>query len=157
MRHEQPHQQRCGDGKATLIEESDGDETKNQIGASPEPNVLMKHVEYDDSNNEQDVLHGGEKVSSPFGECQEKEKGTTKRHILIIGSNSSLCAFCAFCGSTTAEGFGPQSCEMMRIDVVTLDHAIESLAIDGQHARRGLFVATRVFEHTRDVTSFDYR
>ncbi len=53
-----------------MIEESDGDETKNQIGASPEPDVLMKHVEYDDSQNKQDVLHGGEKVSSPFGECQ---------------------------------------------------------------------------------------
>jgi hypothetical protein len=57
-----------------LIEESDGDETKNQVGASPEPDVLMKHVEYDDSNHKQDVFHGGEKVSSPFGECQEPQK-----------------------------------------------------------------------------------
>ena len=55
-----------------MIEESDGDETKNQVGATPEPDVLMKHVEYDDCKNEQDVLHGGEKVSSGFGECQEK-------------------------------------------------------------------------------------
>ena len=62
--HEQPHQQRGGDGEAPLIEESDGDETKNQVGASPEPNVLMKHIEYDDRNNKQDFFHGGEKVSS---------------------------------------------------------------------------------------------
>jgi hypothetical protein len=32
----------------------------------------MEHVQYDDRNNEQDVLHGGEKVSSGFGECQEE-------------------------------------------------------------------------------------
>lgn len=49
-----------------MIEESDGDETKNQVGASPEPNVLMKHIEYDDRNNKQDFFHGGEKVSSHF-------------------------------------------------------------------------------------------
>src|SRR6185436_16694983 len=64
--YEQPHQQRSGYGKAALIEESDGDEIKNQVGASPEPNVLMKHVEYKHSQNKQDVFHGGEKVSSPF-------------------------------------------------------------------------------------------
>ena len=69
--HQQPHQQRGGHGKATLIEESDGNETKNQVGATPEPDVLMKHVEYNDRNDEQDLLHGGEKVSSGFGECQE--------------------------------------------------------------------------------------
>jgi hypothetical protein len=34
----------------------------------------MKHVEYKHSQNKQDVFHGGEKVSSPFGECQEKQK-----------------------------------------------------------------------------------
>jgi hypothetical protein len=60
-----------------LIEESDWDETKNQARASPEPDVLMKHVEYDDSNHKQDLFHGGEKVSSRFGECQERpRKGT---------------------------------------------------------------------------------
>ena len=46
-----------------MIEESDGDETKDQVGASPEPDVLMKHVEYNDGNNEQDFFHGGEKLS----------------------------------------------------------------------------------------------
>ena len=55
-----------------MIEESDGDETKNQVGATPEPDVLMKHIKYGDGNNEQDVPHGGEKVSSAFGECQEE-------------------------------------------------------------------------------------
>ena len=63
-----------------MIEESDGNETKNQVGAAPEPDVLMKHVEYDDRNNEQDVLHGGEKVSSGFGECQgPQKKGAPQR------------------------------------------------------------------------------
>ena len=71
VRHQQPHQQRRGHRKAALIEESDGDETKNQVGAPPEPDVLMKHVEYNDRNNEQDVSHGGEKVSSHSNECQE--------------------------------------------------------------------------------------
>ena len=57
-----------------MIEESDGDETKNQVGASPEPDVLMKHIEYGYRNNKQDFFHGGEKVSSPFRKCQAKEK-----------------------------------------------------------------------------------
>ncbi len=54
---------------------------------------------------------------------------------------NSLCELCAFCGSTMAEGFGAHRFEVMRVDVVTFDHAIESLAIDSQHARGGLFVA----------------
>ena len=49
-----------------MIEESDGDETKNQVGAAPEPDVLMKHIEYDYSNNKQESFHGGEKVSRRF-------------------------------------------------------------------------------------------
>jgi hypothetical protein len=59
-----------------LIKESDGDETKNQVGAAPEPDVLMKHVEYSDGKNEQDVLHGGEKVSSRSKKCQGPQKDT---------------------------------------------------------------------------------
>ena len=55
-----------------------------------------------------------------------------------------------------ADGFGAQSFEVMRIEVMTLDHAIESLAIDRQHARRGLLVAVRMLQHTRNVTSFDH-
>ena len=98
-----------------MIEESDGDETKNQVGASPEPDVLMEHVEYDDSNNEQDVLHGGEKVSSPFGECQEKRYGTTKKHIghksekengAFRSIQNIFVPFVPLCGSTMADGFG---------------------------------------------------
>ena len=50
-----------------MIEESDRDETKNQAGAAPEPDVLMKHVEYDDSKNKQEVFHEGQKLTRPFG------------------------------------------------------------------------------------------
>jgi len=32
----------------------------------------MKHVENDDGKHKQDLFHGGEKVSSRFGECQER-------------------------------------------------------------------------------------
>jgi len=60
-----------------LIEESDGDETKNQVGASPEPDVLMKHIEYDDSHNEQDFFHGGEKLS---GDTKKHKRVAAKRH-----------------------------------------------------------------------------
>ena len=105
----------------------------------------MKHVKYDDSNNEQDVLHGGEKVSSPLSECQEAQKAHKSQS--GFDPKFSMCLRCL-----RAHGF-----EMMSIDVVTLDHAIESLAIDGQHARRGLLVAARMFEHTRNVTSLDNR
>src|SRR5262245_10920703 len=103
----------------------------------------MKHVEYDDSYNKQDVSHGGEKVSSPFGECQKKEKRdhkkahkaqknlSEKQDAIFCLSKNHCVPFVPYCGSTMAEGFGPHSFEMMRIDVVTLDHAIESLAIDG--------------------------
>src|ERR1051325_566003 len=91
--HEQPHQQRGSDGKGTLIKESDRDETKNQVGAAPEPDVLMKHVEYNDRNNEQDVLHGGEKVSSGFSECQGP---ATKRHRMDFDPKISRCLVCFF-------------------------------------------------------------
>ena len=46
---------------------------------------------------------------------------------------------------------------MLAVNVVSLDHAVESLAIHGQNARRGLFVAARVFENTSYVPSFDLR
>jgi hypothetical protein len=55
-----------------------------------------------------------------------------------------------------ADGFGAQSFEVLRVDVMTFDHAIESLAIDSQHARGGLFVTVSMFQHTRHVTPFDY-
>ena len=57
-----------------MIEESNRNETKNQAGAAPEPNVLMKHVEYDDSKNKQEVFHGGQKVTRPFVTCQALRK-----------------------------------------------------------------------------------
>jgi hypothetical protein len=55
-----------------------------------------------------------------------------------------------------AESFRAHSFQVMRIDVVTFDHAIESFAIDGQHTRRGLFVTVGMLQDTRNVTSFDY-
>ena len=78
-----------------MIEESDGDETKNQVGASPEPDVLMKHIEYDDSNNKQDFFHGREKVS---GDTEKHKSLATKRHIRhktdFWMANDYLCVMC---------------------------------------------------------------
>ena len=54
---EEPHQQRCRNGKQSVIEEADRNETKNQIRTPPEPDVLMKYVEGSDRNNKQDALH----------------------------------------------------------------------------------------------------
>jgi hypothetical protein len=30
----------------------------------------MKHIEYDDSKNKQEVFHEGQKLTRPFGTCQ---------------------------------------------------------------------------------------
>ena len=65
--YQQPHQQRGSHREASLIEESDRNETKNQAGAAPEPDVLMKHVQYDDSKNKQEVFHGRQNLTRPFG------------------------------------------------------------------------------------------
>src|ERR1044072_8916806 len=54
---QQPHQQRRRHRKASLIKESDRNETKNQARTPPEPDVLMKHVQYDDGKHKQDVFH----------------------------------------------------------------------------------------------------
>ena len=43
----------------------------------------------------------------------------------------------------------------IELDVMSLDHAVESLAIDFQHARRRLFVTGGVRKHARDVPPFD--
>src|ERR1051325_1970523 len=67
-----------------------------------------------------------------------------------------MCASCAFLWLVSSGGLRADRLHMMRIDVMTFDHAIERLAIDGQQARRRLFVATSVLEHARDVTTFDY-
>jgi len=74
-----------------LIEESDGNKTKNQAGASPEPDVLMKNVECDDGDNQQDVFHEGQKLASDFRQCQEQQKG---------GSNISLSRGQGDCNSS---------------------------------------------------------
>src|ERR1043165_7480687 len=55
--HQQPHQQRRRHRKASLIEEPNRNETKNQVRTPPEPDVLMKHVEYGDRKHKQDVFH----------------------------------------------------------------------------------------------------
>ena len=53
-----------------MIKESDWDETENQVGTPPEPDVLMKYVKRDDSNDQQEFFHRGQKVARRFGECQ---------------------------------------------------------------------------------------
>ena len=68
--YQQPHQQRGRHREASLIEESDRDETKNQAGASPEPDVLMKHVKNDHSKNKQEFSHGGQKLTILSNKCQ---------------------------------------------------------------------------------------
>src|ERR1051325_9371107 len=60
---EQPHQQCRGDGETSLIKESDWNETENQVGTPPEPDVLVKYVEGGDSNNQEEFFHGGQKVA----------------------------------------------------------------------------------------------
>ena len=79
--HEQPHQECGGDRETPLIEEADWDGAKNQVWTSPEPYVLMKYVECDDSNDQQDFFHSGlpetdlinkrrPEVSKGLSECQ---------------------------------------------------------------------------------------
>ena len=51
---------------------------------------------------------------------------------------------------------GPQGAGVLAINIVPFDHAIESLSIDGQYARRGLFVTARVIQNTSNVPSFDF-
>jgi len=85
-----------------LIEESDWDETKNQARAAPEPDVLMKHVEYDDGKHKQDLFHGGEKVSSRFGECQEryshKKAQKAQKDFEVALLKNLFVPFAPFCG-----------------------------------------------------------
>ena len=45
---------------------------------------------------------------------------------------------------------------VMTIDVMSFDHPIEGLAVDGENTRRRLFVPTSVFQHTGNITSFDF-
>ena len=53
-----------------MIKESDWDETENQVGTPPEPDVLVKYVEGGDSNNQEEFSHGGQKVARQFSGCQ---------------------------------------------------------------------------------------
>ncbi len=55
-----------------MVEESDGNETKNQTGTPPEPDVLMKYVEGSDRNNKQDAFHveWSLTLTKRFGPCQ---------------------------------------------------------------------------------------
>jgi len=52
--------------------------------------------------------------------------------------------------------FKTMGLQQMKVDVVTLDHAIESLAVHGEHARGSLFVAAGVLEHASNIAPFDY-
>ena len=58
--------------------------------------------------------------------------------------------------STAYRNLGAQRAGMVTVYVVSLDHAIECLAIDREHTRRSLFVATCVDQHAGDITSFDF-
>lgn len=57
-----------------MIKEPDWDETENQIGTPPEPDVLVKYVEGGDSNNQEEFSHGGQKVARQFRGCQALDK-----------------------------------------------------------------------------------
>src|SRR5215203_4225887 len=46
---------------------------------------------------------------------------------------------------------------MLSVDVVTLYHSIQSLAIDREQTRRCLFVSTSMLKHARHVAAFYYR
>lgn len=61
-----------------MIKEPDWDETENQIGTPPEPDVLVKYVEGGDSNNQEEFSHGGQKVARQFRECQALDKFSRK-------------------------------------------------------------------------------
>lgn len=75
---EQPHQQSRGDGETSLIKEADWNETENQVGTPPEPDVLVKYVEGGDSNNQEEFSHGGQKVARQFSGCQALDKFSRK-------------------------------------------------------------------------------
>ena len=66
-----------------MIEESNRNETKHQAGTSPEPDVLMENVEYDDSKNKQELFHGGPEINkavrdvSSFWKIFQAQKGTS--------------------------------------------------------------------------------
>src|SRR5689334_9828261 len=146
--HQQPHQQRGGHREASLIEESNWNETKNQAGAAPEPDVLMKHVKYDDSKNKQEVFHGGQKLTRPSGRVK-------LLYPQITQSRRQSANLWIKVRTLAGRDLGAQGTGVLTVNVMSLDHAVESLAIDGEHAGRGLLVAARVFEHTSNVPSLD--
>ena len=56
--HEQPHEERGGDGEAGLIEEADGDEAKHhRMCRAPEPKILVQEIEHKESKNKEDSFH----------------------------------------------------------------------------------------------------
>ena len=77
-----------------MIEESDRNETKNQARASPEPDVLMKHVENDHSKNKQEISHGGENLTSLSNQCQGIQTHTSHK------SKFALVLLCVFLDMT---------------------------------------------------------
>ena len=75
-----------------MIEESDWNETKNQVGASPEPDVLMKHIEYDDTKHKQVFFHRRPEINKAIEEVSSHKKARkSQRKIPFV-------TFCAFCG-----------------------------------------------------------
>ena len=56
--HEQPHQERGGNGEASLVEEADGDEAKHhRMCCAPEPKILVQEIEHQESKNKEDSFH----------------------------------------------------------------------------------------------------
>ena len=56
--HQQPHQERCRDGKAALIEKPDGNKAKDErMGRAPKPKVLVQEVERNNRNDQQCSFH----------------------------------------------------------------------------------------------------
>src|SRR6185295_19639814 len=110
-----------------------------------------KHVENDDSKNKQEVFHGGQKVTRPFVKCQAS---LSTDHVDVVPTAADMWIKLR----TYARGsLGAQCTSVLAVDIVSFDHAIESLSIDGEHARRGLLVSACMFENPSNVTSLDFR
>ena len=52
--------------------------------------------------------------------------------------------------------FDARATSAMTFDVMAFNHAIESLAVHGEHPRGSLFVAAGVLEHASNIAPFDY-
>ena len=104
-----------------MIKEADWNETENQVGTPPEPDVLVKYVEGGDSNNQEEFSHGGQKVARQFSGCQALDK---------FSSKDAFCVKLFVVISSAAEGFSARSACVLADDMVTFDHPVEGLSIN---------------------------